>query len=232
MIKIYIVGLLVLINCSSIPKKQLLQVENVPKEKVNETIVSVLNSGMSKSFEKNVKSEIDINDKVLKIEELKINNNTNYEVYKVKTEVGKEYSLELYSKCDCFGFTKTMMLPLVITADVKGNLIKSFLEVYEERDVTWALPLHLYYKWKITATDNLLYIIVGADNSYVGEKILKNVYLPVSVSLAAINIGLSRALLMTNYPFFASPFGKYEMTFNEYNDKEKNNNRIKIKAIN
>lgn len=218
-------------SCINTPQKQLLRIENSTEEKLVHNIPMLLDDrNMNWIYTDRIKSKIDKNDNVMNIDEFKMKKNTSYEIYKVKTEKGKRYTLELYSECDCFGFRKTLMIPVVLFIDGNGNLTKQYLEEYDEKDATLSRPVSMYYRWKIETDGSLLYIVVCSDNEYAGTRILKGTEFPVSTTSAALFHGMAGIALVCNYPFYASPFGKYELIFGDY-VTEKKPSKFGIKPI-
>jgi hypothetical protein len=83
---------------------------------------------------------------------------------------GRHYHCTIRSICDCFGLTKTLLVPYVYAVDELGDSLGEGPQNLTAKDPTLSLPIHLEGSFDLVAgSSGKCYFLVLADNRYTGQ---------------------------------------------------------------
>lgn len=175
------------ISCS----KKILPIAGYEKIKMNTRAVEVNKITFTNAENINpnndYKFNLNLNDSILVYKDTIY---SNYKTFSIKTSKEKNYSISIYSICDCWGFKKYMFNPEVLVSnslgeklDLKLNLVKFG---YDKG------PLSLNKKYTLTSsTDRIIYLTVFSNNETLqkdlykfivaGAAFSKSVFVPIVV---------------------------------------------------
>lgn len=94
-----------------------------------------------------------------------------YTFLSFKTDAGKAYKIDLWSVCDCVGFSKTLVDPILQIYASDKSPIKAKLTTSLVEDVNWQIkrPLSLHNTYEFVAPDSQIVLItLAANNQNVG----------------------------------------------------------------
>ncbi len=107
---------------------------------------------------------------------------SNYKLFKFKSKNSnpKQYSIKIYSMCDCWGFKKFIFVPQISVMDKAGKTIekKEVESKFLYPEVDSRMSLQKTWVTESTTEQNIS-IVVYSDNSQLNTDVFKFVMLPV-----------------------------------------------------
>jgi len=136
---------------------------------------------------------ITFSDPILKLNNIK----SNYRAFSFQGNTTKQFTIEIWSRCDCLGFNKTVMHPIAFIIDNEGEVINKSNVKFASGRMGWTRPANIYGKWigKLEK-DETYYLIIAADNRSLGKSVgsfeatnYATPYAPIRMSLSHYPIG-------------------------------------------
>lgn len=123
-----------------------------------------------------------------------------FDCYSIELNAG-EFVIELRSLGNMFGFSKSIMIPVITVFDEQGNIINTTIKSYEVRSNNMKYPVHIYTLQGFVITEaQKVFIMVNADISS-EDRVVSSGYGMMGVIPYQVTIPLNR-----------SPYAKYEIT--------------------
>ncbi len=137
--------------------------------------------------------DITFRDPILELNNIK----SNYRAFSFSGNDTKQFTLEIWSRCDCLGFNKTVMHPLAFIINGNGEVLRDSQIKFGSGRMGWTRPANLYGKWTGRFDKKeTYYLIVAADNRSLGKSVgsfdatnYATPYAPIRMSLTHYPIG-------------------------------------------
>ncbi|MEZ9525666.1 hypothetical protein [Enterovibrio norvegicus] len=110
---------------------------------------------------------------------------SHYKLFEFKASKGENFRIRIFSKCDCLGFRKFILVPELYVADANGSIIETnVINVHSELS-------HISLELEGSATySGDYYLVFGANNSKPGKNI--------GVGEAKVNGYIPTGLILSN----------------------------------
>ncbi len=112
--------------------------------------------------------DITFNDPIMELNNIK----SNYRAFSFEGNISKQFTIEIWSRCDCLGFNKTIMHPMAFIIDGDGEVVNQSNIKFASGRMGWSRPANVYGKWTgKVEKDETYYLIIAADNRSLGKSV-------------------------------------------------------------
>lgn len=197
-----IVMLFVLNGCTTMPPNELYKKIINTADKTANTNLEIINNAKAISLPKTIHGfslnresfRITEDDPIVDLDKFK----SNYKLFSFVMGENANFEIKILSLCDCFGFDKRILSPVIDIITENGDSLKN---ISVDKGYN-AAAISLNIKGKST-TKGKYYLLVAADNSSVGKKL--------AGSTRSVIVGITAAPIpfTAKYSSTINPFGKF-----------------------
>lgn len=197
--------------CSTAPKVYMARIDSIPANKVANSMIEAVKSGVIKQLSDGdkINSRIAESDPAIILEIGTSRFRSNFKLYSfTANQSPMSYTINLRSLGNFLGFRKTEMIPLIFIIDESGKVIDQTPKTFGQE--SFGIACSGVWEGAVPKIGRY-FVIVASDNSQNGERIRDGV-----------GTGGGGSVLATSYPVYSTPYAKFVLKFKLTTDSPTN----------